>query len=53
MSNLFLLKLDNKRYFEAARSPKMRSLLFVNGHFEDKADAKRALLDGFAYSSTC
>ena len=38
----------NKSYFEAARSPKKRSLLGVNEHFEGEADAKRALLDGFS-----
>ena len=37
----------NKSYFEAARRLKKRSLLGVNEHFSDKADAKRALLDSF------
>ncbi|MBQ3249052.1 MAG: hypothetical protein IJB03_05250 [Alistipes sp.] len=43
--NLFSLNLYNKSYFEAARRMKKRSLLGVNEHFSDKADAKRALLD--------
>ena len=40
-------KLYNKSYFEAGRSPRKRSLQVVNEHFEDKPDAKRALLDYF------
>ena len=40
-------KLYNKSYFEAGRSPRKRSLLEVNEHFEDKPDAKRAFLFGF------
>ncbi len=40
-------KLYNKRDFEAARSSEKRSLLGVNEHFPNKADAKRALLDDF------
>ena len=43
------MKLYNKSYFEAARSTQKRSLLSVNEHFADKADAKRALLDKFIY----
>ena len=45
--NPFILKLYNKSYFQAARRLKKRSLLSVNEHFSDKADAERALLDGF------
>ena len=45
--NPFILKLYNKSYFEAARRLKKRSLLYVNEHFSDKADAERALLDDF------
>ena len=37
----------NKCYFEAARRVGKRSLLGVNEHFSPKADAERALLDGF------
>ena len=40
----------NKSYFEAARSPKKRSLPGVNEHFSGKADAERALLDSFSFS---
>ena len=43
-------KLDNKSYFEAGRSPRKRSLLFVNEHFEGKPDAERALLYNFSFS---
>ena len=40
----------NKSYFEAARSPKNRSLLSVNEASEGKADAEKALLDcGFSH----
>ena len=50
MGTLFAFRNSyNKSYFEAARSPKKRSLLFVNEHFSGKADAERALLDGFRY----
>ena len=42
-----LVKLCNKSYFEAARRLEKRSLLVVNEHFPDKADAKRALLGNF------
>jgi hypothetical protein len=44
---LLCKNLYNKSYFEAARRLKKRSLLGVNEHFSDKADAKRALLDRF------
>ena len=47
---LFCQKLYNKSYFEAARRLEKRSLLGVNEHFTDKADAKRALLDGFRFN---
>ncbi len=47
--NLFFMNLYNKSYFEAARRMKKRSLLGVNEHFSDKADAKRALLDRFSF----
>ena len=40
----FFKELYNNSYFEAGRSPRKRSLLSVNEHFEDKLDAKRALL---------
>ena len=40
-------KLYNKGYFGAARRLEKRSLLGVNEHFPDKADAERALLDSF------
>ena len=43
----FFIKLYNKSYFEAARRLEKRSLLGVNEHFPDKADAERALLDSF------
>ena len=42
-----LKKLYNKSYFEAARRLEKRSLLNVNEHFPDKADAERALLYSF------
>ena len=42
---LYCQNLYNKSYFEAARRVQKRSLLGVNEHFADKADAKRALLD--------
>ena len=38
----------NKSYFEAARRLEKRSLLGVNEHFPDKADAERALLDDYS-----
>ena len=47
---LIYLKLYNKRYFEAGRSPRMRSLRKVNEHFEDEPDAQIALLDSFYLS---
>ena len=47
---LFCQKLYNKSYFEAARRLEKRSLLDVNEHFPGKADAKRALLDGFCFN---
>ena len=47
MTHPFCLKLYNKSYFEAARRLEKRSLLGVNEHFPDKADAERALLDSF------
>ena len=43
----FFKELYNNSYFEAGRSPRKRSLLSVNEHFEDKPDAKRALLGNF------
>ena len=43
-------KLYNKSYFEAGRRPRNRSLLGANEDFEDKPDAKRALLDDFLLS---
>ena len=42
-----LLKLYYKNYFEAARSPMVRSILNVCEQPAGKADAKRALLDNF------
>ena len=42
-------KLYNKSYFEAGRSPRNRSILGVCEDFEDKPDAKRALLDSFYF----
>ena len=47
-----LLKFYNKSYFEAGRSPKNRSILGVCEDFEDKPDAKRALLENFNDYST-
>ena len=47
LTHPFCLKLYNKSYFEAARRLEKRSLLGVNEHFPDKADAERALLDSF------
>ena len=44
-------KFYNKSYFEAARRPRNRSLLDVNEDSEVKADAERALLESFYYSS--
>ena len=41
----------NLSYFETARSSRIRSLLRVNEEFENKADAKRAKLDGFYLNS--
>ena len=43
----FFKELYNNSYFEAGRSPRKRSLLSVNEHFEDKPYAKRALLGNF------
>ena len=41
------LKLYNKSYFEAGRSPKNRSILGVCEDFAGKPDAKIALFDYF------
>ena len=49
---LILLKFYNKSYFEAGRSPKNRSILGVCEDFEDKPNAKRALLENFNDYST-
>ena len=46
-----LKKSYNLSYFEAARCSRIRSLLCVNEEFENKADAKRAKLDGFYLNS--
>ncbi len=50
---IFCQKLYNKNYFEVARRLGKRSLLGVNEHFPDKADAERALLYGFLFYRYC
>ena len=42
-------KLVSLSYFEAGRSPRKRSLLDVNEHFEGEPDAEIAKLDNLFY----
>ena len=47
--NLYHPKFYNKSYFEAGRSGAKRSIPEVCEHLRRKPDAKRALLENFAY----